>query len=513
MRIVEKILYGIGGLIALLLLFILACRFNPSLSDTLGSTLYAKGTETSDVPDVISVANQLLRENGMATLPANQERYIVPADENLKIPKKVSNLNGFKPYVGKGSGISSESAEQIEAEITEGELGEDLTFERKFYPYYYMLNEVGQSLYKQFYANANAVNSTFKPVVPASGQLVNTVFSAVCNDHPELFWIETSFRYMYDPSGKVARVDLSFNSTIANLDACKAKFEEAAMSVVYLTRGASGEYEIEKAAHDYLIKQVKYDLQAPMNQSAYSALCIGRTVCAGYARAYQYIMQKLNIPCYYVTGFAGENHAWNIVKIGKDYYNVDTTWDDTDPSTRDYFNCSDSEFAPTHIRRDLSIYLPACNATKYGSDIKAEEIIKEKEEEKKKESAKEDSKKEEASNNDDNDSSSEDDRNREYTLKDFGFKEEDVITKSKDYYVNCAETLLATKKKSITFRNVVVDKELWEKIETEYKNGDYESAYMDRVIAEKHYNRCNMKVTAYPLDDGYYVIEHNITFK
>ena len=67
--------------------------------------------------------------------------------------------------------------------------------------------------------------------------------------------------------------------------------------------------------HDRLISRISYSKAATMNQSAYSALVGGKTVCAGYARAFQYLMQKLGIPCYYCTGFAGENHAWNIIKL------------------------------------------------------------------------------------------------------------------------------------------------------------------------------------------------------
>ena len=104
-----------------------------------------------------------------------------------------------------------------------------------------------------------------------------------------------------------------------------------------------------------------------MNQSAYSALVNGQTVCAGYARAFQYLMQQLGIPCYYCRGYSGENHAWNIVELYGDYYNVDLTWDDTAiPPVYNYFNKTDADFTGTHIRRSLSVKLPACTGTLYG---------------------------------------------------------------------------------------------------------------------------------------------------
>jgi len=52
------------------------------------------------------------------------------------------------------------------------------------------------------------------------------------------------------------------------------------------------------------------------------------------------------------------------------YYNVDVAWDDSSGNSAgtycyDFFNLSDAEIAASHTRIDLSVYLPACNATKY----------------------------------------------------------------------------------------------------------------------------------------------------
>ena len=59
--------------------------------------------------------------------------------------------------------------------------------------------------------------------------------------------------------------------------------------------------EKEKYVHDTLIEMNKYDENEKLNQSAYSALVKGKTVCAGYSRAFMYIMNKLGIRTYYIT--------------------------------------------------------------------------------------------------------------------------------------------------------------------------------------------------------------------
>lgn len=50
-----------------------------------------------------------------------------------------------------------------------------------------------------------------------------------------------------------------------------------------------------------------------------------------------------------------------MIRLDDGFYNVDTTWDDTGDGTYDYFNKTDADYASSHIRRDLSVYLPPCN--------------------------------------------------------------------------------------------------------------------------------------------------------
>ena len=170
-----------------------------------------------------------------------------------------------------------------------------------------MLNDTGKALYRQIYANAQDLRKSFAPVEAVSPAQLRNAFMAVCNDHPELFWMNTAYGYQYAPDGSIAEIDLSFNITATQMDTAKAAFEAGAKEILDQTYGKYTDYDKEAAVHDAILDSVVYDKNAPVNQSAYSALVNGRTVCAGYARAFQYIMQQLGIPCYYVEGHAGEN--------------------------------------------------------------------------------------------------------------------------------------------------------------------------------------------------------------
>lgn len=97
-----------------------------------------------------------------------------------------------------------------------------------------------------------------------------------------------------------------------------------------------------KMIHDYVINLMDYD-QTLIDHSSYGGLVASKhtTVCQGYALLMYKMLTEAGVPCHYVTGDAGEPHAWNIVKIDKKWYALDATWDDpiyTTPILRyDYF--------------------------------------------------------------------------------------------------------------------------------------------------------------------------------
>lgn len=110
-----------------------------------------------------------------------------------------------------------------------------------------------------------------------------------------------------------------------------------------------------KAIHDFIINNASYDETIQKN-SVYDNLIQRSSVCQGYAALFYKMCTEAGIPCRIITGTGkGVPHAWNIVKLGDYWYNVDTTWDDpisSDGKQRlfyNYFLKSDREFGD-HIR-------------------------------------------------------------------------------------------------------------------------------------------------------------------
>lgn len=243
--------------------------------------------------------------------------------------------------------------------------GDDYTFDITYYPYYGLLTANEQTLYRQIYANASNLSKTFVPSVVVSPTNVANAIEAVYNDHPELFWIDTNYSYKFTETEKCVQITLNFNILADNLEKTKEYFYSITNNIINRANTLSNNYEKEKYVHDTILSMATYQLNAPVSQSAYSALVNGKTVCAGYARAFQYIMTKLNIPTYYVVGYANEEHGWNIVKLDDGYYNVDLTWDDANSDQYAYFNKTDNDLSSNRYRVGMSRYLPACTATTY----------------------------------------------------------------------------------------------------------------------------------------------------
>ena len=360
---------GIAVLCLLLCGGILVFALNPDMTSSLAQKLYGNtvdmppGTEETGEGQTSGNGNiSVTLPNGM---PGEMNGYVAPSMDQMQIPEDVSGRTGFTPVQPEEQQIPDQEAQNLKETLGSGETGEGLSFSAEEYPYYQMLSENQQSVYRQIYANAQNLTEKFAPEKTVSASDVKIAFEAVIGDHPEMFWLETGYSSKYLANGQCVEIDLKYNSTADDLESAKQRFDAAAQNLITGAASLDSNYEKEKYVHDALASAVTYDLTADMNQSAYSALVNGKSVCAGYARAYQYLLQQLGIPCYYCTGYSGGDHAWNIVKLEDGYYNVDVTWDDAAAIRYDYFNKTDADFASTPVRQNLSVYLPACNGTAY----------------------------------------------------------------------------------------------------------------------------------------------------
>lgn len=521
MKNLKKILYILLGLIILFYGFAMVCIFNPDLTKAVAGILYPDSgvdtgqnvaaetapitpdqgsydsghtddrhldTESSEKeslewsPDETQMTEQdsevRLDDNGNEGMEEGiASGYIPPEESALVIPEKVLGRNGYQQIQDEREQIDDTDAERLRSQLDTGNTGDGLEFDELYYPYYAMLNEKGKHLYRQIYANGSDLNQAFAPVESVTARELRNIFSAVYNDHPELFWMETAYSGKYVRSGQCVEIDLRFNRTARDLETAKARFGENAEQILSEAQNLSSDYDKEKFVHDALIDRITYNMGAEMNQSAYSALVNGQTVCAGYARAFQYLMQQLGIPCYYCTGFAGESHAWNIIRLDDGFYNVDTTWDDTGDGTYDYFNKTDADYASSHIRRDLSVYLPPCNGQAYRNLEPEEE-------------------------------GTEDSNLR--SLEDTGLTSDQVFTELQGYYADCYDQMLQNGRGRYTFYNVLEGDTLAEQWYRDYQNNRFRQAYMEEAMTRINATSCEITLEVEELQGGRYLIRHQL---
>lgn len=116
----------------------------------------------------------------------------------------------------------------------------------------------------------------------------------------------------------------------------------AAVASAMTTLQLNGLSEAKKITkiHDYICNHVDYEYNSKEEQiyTAYGALCTGKAVCQGYAVLFYRLCKEAGLSVRIISGTGnGGPHAWNIVRIGSKYYNMDCTWDGQDTATYNEF--------------------------------------------------------------------------------------------------------------------------------------------------------------------------------
>ncbi len=220
----------------------------------------------------------------------------------------------------------------------------------------------------------------------ASRSRIEEIMMRVLWDHPEIFWINRhAFRLEESEAGLLKPV------YTMSVEEQKRRQEEIDASIEPFFAEITddmGDYEVALKLYEKVIGLLDYDTIALKEQKSsktrnriktpddlrtiYGAIVSHKAVCAGYAAAYQFLLQKFGLEALYVCGQCHDHgyHAWSVVRLEGEYYHVDATWGDrsnTDPSlngrgmTYAYFGLTDEQ-----IRRSRSIDseppTPPCNS-------------------------------------------------------------------------------------------------------------------------------------------------------
>ncbi|MCD7819614.1 MAG: hypothetical protein LUH07_11275 [Lachnospiraceae bacterium] len=261
--------------------------------------------------------------------------------------------------------------------------------------YYDHLSEELHEAYREIYVHLMRYEDSGDFLSSVSVDDFWKVYYAVLADHPEIFWTDTSAQ-VEESSLTGTVVTYSFDVTVEAdaRDAMRGELEAAADACIAQIPADATDYEKIKYVYEYIINTTEYNADCVDSQNVQSALLYHSSVCAGYSRAFQYILHRMGLFCTYITGTTvdGGEHGWNMVRIGAEeseetlagvsaesttgsYYYVDVTWGDTmfsgsaeeysdNTINYNYLCCTQEDLFKTHVPDD-SVELPECTSDAY----------------------------------------------------------------------------------------------------------------------------------------------------
>lgn len=249
--------------------------------------------------------------------------------------------------------------------------------------YFNQLNDKEKEMYTSIYEGINTYKKSIKLDVNDLDEL-ERIFYGVLYDHPEIFWVDRSFQYSYGGLLK-SSYQLTPNYTYNKTESSKIqkKLISIADDILKSVSTTATEYDKVVYVYEWLVDNIEYDEEAynakktSNLQNIDSAFLKKKTVCAGYSRATQYLLNLMKIECTYVVGDADNGsgyspHGWNLVKCEDEYYYIDTTWGDPtytgiDTNVRhinySYLNCTSAILMKTHkLTTDGNYQYPECTS-------------------------------------------------------------------------------------------------------------------------------------------------------
>ena len=194
--------------------------------------------------------------------------------------------------------------------------------------YFKQLTEEEQRVYRELLKGIRAREKEFYLTI-SDDDIIDRSYHAVLKDHPEIFWVhnrEKIYKTTYSDSDYCVFTP-GYTYTDGEIDEIQTAMEQSFQEVRALIPEDAGDYEKVRIVYTYVIDHTQYQTGED-DQSIAGVFWKKSAVCAGYAGAVQYLLERLDIPCIYVDGStkgSTEGHAWDIVKIGQEYYYVDAT--------------------------------------------------------------------------------------------------------------------------------------------------------------------------------------------
>ena len=316
------------------------------------------GTQVVQQPDDVSNAAQEAHTE-VISAPVTQETVTTEA-----LPQAES---GASQETTEEQQAPSGTPDQLMASRAESGLTDEriaaLVAENRGLYYFDHISEREQRLYAELY-HIMSTRSSNVYLNETDADLIEKVQNCVMNDHPEIFYVTGYYSTRYTLNDET--IGFAFTGRIpvdeAVIASRTAQIEQYVSACLAGVNPGWDDYGKVRYIYDYLIANTAYDLNAPDNQNICSVMIGHRSVCQGYAKAAQLLLNRLGIPCTLVIGTANTSavsgsHAWNMVYADGSWYHLDVTWGDaafrdadteSEGTNYDYLLTTTADISATH---------------------------------------------------------------------------------------------------------------------------------------------------------------------
>ena len=190
----------------------------------------------------------------------------------------------------------------------------------------------------RYRSETNSANTVLGEFSPAAKD-VNTLFQLATEhtgnpnegDQLQLWTHVSEYWISAEEKDKGYVITLTMNLNYYATKEQEEQLREKISSVVKsLNLSGKSDYEKIRAIYNWICNHVTYDYARlddesyMMKYTAYNAAITGTAVCSGYAQLFYRLALSAGLEARIKMN---DNHAWNLVKLGGQYYYCDSTWD------------------------------------------------------------------------------------------------------------------------------------------------------------------------------------------
>ncbi len=194
--------------------------------------------------------------------------------------------------------------------------------------YFSLLDDNEKKAYRELLEGIRGFEEKFYLSVSGDEE-TDRIYHAVLKDHPEIFWVHNREKvYKTTYAGKdYCQFSPGYTYSEEERQQITRAMEDAYQEVLSEIPEGADDYQKVMTVYTYIIDHTDYVVSQD-DQSIAGTFWKKQAVCAGYAGAVQYLLERLGVYCIYVEGDAKnstQGHAWNLVRLDGEYYYVDAT--------------------------------------------------------------------------------------------------------------------------------------------------------------------------------------------